>query len=156
MGEASPSGVAPRSPWRARTVTRPASPRTSSRARHAHCPDPPARDGRGARAARTCTPHCPHAPSSCVLHTLMHTARHPEHAAHAAAHRRVEHPTAHPSSARATQTRPPARGAARREQRRAMPTPHASFPSLPRDEPAANSATQLTFGFFFKPRVRRP
>jgi hypothetical protein len=65
MGEASPSGVAPRSPWRARTVTPPASPHAAPAARCAACSDPPARNAHGARAART-----PAQP----LHSLQHNA----------------------------------------------------------------------------------
>jgi hypothetical protein len=44
MGEASPSGFAPRSPWRVPSVTPPAPPRAPPSARRAHYPDRPAHD----------------------------------------------------------------------------------------------------------------
>jgi hypothetical protein len=68
--------------------------------------------------------------AQCTRHTLMHTARHLEHTEHAAALRRMQHLTAHPSRARAAQTRAPARGAARREQRPALPSRAAMLFSL--------------------------
>jgi hypothetical protein len=128
MGEASPSGVAPRSPWRVRSVAPPAPTRAPPRARCAHCPDRPARDGRGARGARTPS-HSSSIPAILgALHTLMHTASMHKPDSHAFALRRVQQPTARPSRAPATQTRTPARCAARNRRRRASPPPPACFP----------------------------
>jgi hypothetical protein len=155
MEEASPRGVVPSSPWRARTVSAPATTHAPPHARHAHRPDPPARDERYARAARTPAPTSPKAHASCSLHTHMHMTRQPECDKHARAHRRPPHPTARPSTARATQTRTPARDAARRERRRASPSPAACSPACPVRARHKIPQPQLTFGFFIKPRVRR-
>ena len=128
MGEASPSGFAPRSPWRVPTVTPPAPPCTPLSARRAHCPDAPAHDGRGARGARTSAPSSSPPTSVGAMHTLQHTAHQHKPDARTFALRRVQQPAARPSRAPATQTRTPTRCAARSEQRRASPPPPACFP----------------------------
>jgi hypothetical protein len=137
MDEASPSGVAPTSPCGEHDKLQP-SPRRAApappHARHATCPEPPAHHGRGAQAARTAAHKLQPHQHAAQRHALMHIARHHEHHEHAAALRRVQHLTARPSRARAAQTRAPARGAARREQRPASPTPPACFP-LPSTRP---------------------
>ena len=121
MGEASPSGFAPRSPWRVPTVTPPAPPCTPLSARRAHCPDAPAHDGCGARGARTSAPSSSPPTFQGALHTLMHTASQHKPVARAFSPRRTQQATTRPSRAPATQTRTPARGAARNRRRRASP-----------------------------------
>jgi hypothetical protein len=140
MEEASPSGVAPRSPWRARSVTPPASARAPPNARRAHCPDPPAHDERGARGARTSPPSSSILAFLGAVHTFMHTARHCDPAACASARRRVQQPMARPSRAPATQTRTPTRCAARNRRRRASPPPPACFRSFAATPRSPNSA----------------
>ena len=128
MGEASPSGVAPRSPWRVLSVTPPAAPRPPRNARRAHCPDAPAHDGCGARGARTSAPSSSPPTFQGALHTLMHTASQHKPVARAFSPRRTQQATTRPSRAPATQTRTPARCAARNRRRRASPPPPACFP----------------------------
>jgi hypothetical protein len=130
MGEASPCGVAPRSPWRARTVTAPATPRAPPSARRAHCPHQPAHDGHGARGARTSPPSSSTTAFLGAEHTFMHTAHQCDPAARASALRRLQQPMARASRAPATQTRTPTRCAARSRRRRASPPPPACFRSF--------------------------